>query len=171
MDFIYKQRSAQITTQIAPAEVSQALGVLHTETYGRRNQTIHPGHCQAAREPKGSEDLSSRALPIEWHDFFWQMEIFQTDSCPGDTFSKMCSWALVHLRQFFNSCIEQTSHAVCDEWLSTTRKPTLHQTWLNCMLERARHVLISSSSLPSPLPNTDPNRSSWQFPFLGQIPQ
>ena len=124
--------------------------------------------CQRTKGIWGSE---FQGLPIEWHDFFWQMKIFQMDSCPDDTFSKMCSWALVRLRQFFNSCIEQTSHAVCDEWLSMTRKPTLHQTWLNCMLERGRHVLISSSSLPSPLPNTDPNRSSWQFPFLGEIPQ
>ena len=152
--------SSSNTTQIAPAEVSQTLGVLYTETYGRGDQAIHHSHGQAAREPQGIWDLSSKALPIEWHDFLWQMRIFQMDSCPDDTFSKMCSWALVPLCRFFNTSIEQTAHAVCDKWLSTTRKPTLHQIWLNRTLERSRHVLVSSSSLSPPLPNTDPSHGS-----------
>ena len=83
--------SSSNTTQIAPAEVSQTLGVLYTETYGRGDQAIHHSHGQAARESQGIWDLSSKALPIEWHDFLWQMRIFQMDSCPDDTFSKMCS--------------------------------------------------------------------------------
>lgn len=36
-----------------PAEVSQALRVLHMETHVKGDQEMQPGHCQAAREPQG----------------------------------------------------------------------------------------------------------------------